>query len=106
MHRPATAALPLAAILLLACSPTRPPETLSVSALPEARTLFYTGPAATWTEALPVGNGRLGAMVFGGTQRERIQLNEESIWSGEPIRAMNPRTPELIEEARRLLFAG
>lgn len=72
----------------------------------EARVLWYAEPAHEWIEALPVGNGRLGAMVFGDTGRERIQLDEETIWTGAPIHELNPRTRELIDEARRLLFAG
>ena len=44
--------------------------------------LWYAAPAADWNEALPLGNGRLGMMVFGGTAEERMQLNEESMWSG------------------------
>ena len=46
--------------------------------------LWYTAPAAKWDEALPVGNGRLGAMVFGAVAEERLQLNEETYWSGGP----------------------
>ncbi|MBE2240282.1 MAG: glycoside hydrolase N-terminal domain-containing protein, partial [Caldilineaceae bacterium] len=46
--------------------------------------LWYTTPANTWVEALPVGNGRLGAMVFGGIAQERLQLNEDTLWSGGP----------------------
>lgn len=46
--------------------------------------MWYTRPASEWEEALPVGNGRLGAMVFGGFEEERIQLNEESYWTGGP----------------------
>ena len=52
--------------------------------------LWYEQPAAAWTEALPVGNGRLGCMVFGGVDEERIQLNEDSLWSGSPQDADNP----------------
>ena len=52
--------------------------------------LWYEQPADTWNEALPVGNGRLAAMVFGQTGTERIQLNEESLWSGKPINSNNP----------------
>jgi len=51
---------------------------------PSAPVLWYAAPAASWSEALPVGNGRLGAMVFGRTDEERIQLNEETLWSGGP----------------------
>ena len=46
--------------------------------------LWYDKPAREWVEALPIGNGRLGAMVFGGTRRERLQLNEDTVWNGEP----------------------
>ncbi len=59
-----------------------------------------------WTEALPVGNGRLGGMVFGGVPRERIQLNEDSLWSGSPQDADNPEALKALPEIRRLLFAG
>ena len=52
--------------------------------------LWYTKPAAQWTEALPLGNGRLGAMVFGGVAAERIQLNEDTLWSGHPRDWNNP----------------
>jgi alpha-L-fucosidase 2 len=69
-------------------------------------TLWYRQPAHDWLEALPVGNGRLGAMVFGGTSTERIQLNEDTVWSGGTM----PRMPESIAaqlpEIRRLLFDG
>src|SRR6476660_7953013 len=47
-------------------------------------TLSYDKPAAKWTEALPLGNGRIGAMVFGGTQDERLQINEGTLWGGGP----------------------
>jgi alpha-L-fucosidase 2 len=67
--------------------------------------LFFEQPAATWPDALPVGNGRLGAMVFGNPANERLQLNEETIWIGERRDRNNPqasRTPEV----RKLLMAG
>ena len=60
---------------------------LQVAPLPPADTslrLWYREPAAVWNEALPIGNGRLGAMVFGGIANETIQLNEETLWSGGP----------------------
>lgn len=59
-----------------------------------------------WTRALPVGNGRLGGMVFGGVPVERIQLNEQSLWSGRPQDADNPEAKQYLPEIRRLLFAG
>ncbi len=68
--------------------------------------LWYDQPAEKWTEALPVGNGRLGAMVFGGTAQERIQLNEESLWDGYERDATNPEALEALPEVRRLIFEG
>ena len=69
-------------------------------------TLWYQQPAKNWNEALPIGNGRLGAMIFGGVTSERIQLNEDSLWSGAPQDADNPKALEALPEIRRLLFAG
>ena len=71
-----------------------------------ALTLWYRKPAREWVEALPVGNGRLGAMVFGNTRTERIQLNEESIWDGYERDTTNPKALEALPEVRRLLFEG
>jgi alpha-L-fucosidase 2 len=68
--------------------------------------LWYRQPAASWTDALPVGNGRLGAMVFGGVDEARIQLNEESIWAGPPVPTDRPEAKQAVTEARKLLFAG
>jgi len=67
--------------------------------------IFYEQPAAAWPDALPVGNGRLGAMVFGGTARERIQLNEETVWMGGVRDRNNPQAAR-TSEVRKLLFAG
>lgn len=68
--------------------------------------LFFNRPAPSWPDALPVGNGRLGAMVFGNPAVERIQLNEDSIWDGERRDRDNPRAGAAVPEIRRLLFAG
>ncbi|MBP3292393.1 MAG: glycoside hydrolase family 95 protein [Clostridia bacterium] len=69
--------------------------------------LWYTSPAEDWNEALPLGNGILGMMVFGGIREERIQLNEETFWSGwEYPEFDSPKTYEHLEEMRRLIFAG
>jgi len=62
--------------------------------------LWYRQPAAAWTQALPVGNGRLAAMVFGDTRRERLQLNEDTVWSGEKRDRSNPEAPKAIPEIR------
>jgi len=71
-----------------------------------ATVLWYARPAAKWAEALPVGNGRLGAMVFGRTDTERIQLNEQTIWTGGPYDPTLPGGPKALPEIRRLVFAG
>lgn len=68
--------------------------------------LWYDKPAAVWTEALPLGNGRLGAMVFGTPGVEQIQLNEETIWAGRPNNNANPDALEYIPKVRELVFAG
>ena len=69
-------------------------------------TLWYTGPALEWVHALPVGNGRLGAMVFGGIRRERLQLNEDTLWSGGPRDWNNPQARTILPEVRQLVLAG
>src|SRR5271165_4084031 len=68
--------------------------------------LWYETPAREWTEALPVGNGRLGAMVFGGVSRERLQLNEETLWTGGPYSQVTPEACQHLEDVRALIFAG
>ena len=68
--------------------------------------LWYQEPASYWTEALPLGNGRLGAMVFGGIKREIIQLNEDTLWSGKPIERAKRGAAEYLDEARQFLFDG
>lgn len=68
--------------------------------------LWYEQPAGKWTEALPLGNGRLGAMVFGGTDKERIQLNEESLWAGRPVEAFPADFEKHLAEVRRLVMEG
>jgi len=68
--------------------------------------IWFTRPADNWNEALPVGNGRLGAMIFGGIEKERIQLNEESVWSGEPGWSANPEALKSLPKVRQLLFEG
>ena len=61
---------------------------------------------AEWVKALPIGNGRLGAMIFGGVVNERLQLNEDTLWAGGPYNPDNPDAPAALPEVRRLLFAG
>ncbi len=68
--------------------------------------LWYRRPAADWYQALPLGNGRLGAMAFGGVTDECLQLNEDRLWGGQPVNASNPAALAALPEVRRLLFAG
>jgi len=69
-------------------------------------TLWYNHPAEKWVEALPVGNGRLGAMVFGNPSEERIQLNESTVWAGSPYTNANPAALEALPLIRKLIFEG
>ncbi len=68
--------------------------------------LWYDEPAEDWNCALPVGDGKLGAMVFGGVSHERIQMNEDSIWAGPPVPKSPPGAPQIVARARQLLFEG
>jgi len=80
---------------------------LSSTALVKAQSLklWYSQPAVVWTEALPVGNGRLGAMVFGGVEKELLQLNEATLWTGGPIyKNVNPESKTYLPLVRQALF--
>ena len=68
--------------------------------------LWYRHPASRWGDALPIGNGRLGGMVFGGIAKERIALNEDTIWNGKKRDRVNPEALKALPEVRRLLFEG
>lgn len=68
--------------------------------------LWYRHPAQKWGNALPVGNGRLGAMVYGGVTHEHIQLNEDTVWNGKRRDRINPEALKALPEIRRLLFEG
>ncbi|HZH71244.1 MAG TPA: glycoside hydrolase family 95 protein, partial [Mariniphaga sp.] len=69
-------------------------------------TLWYNEPASAWTEALPVGNGRIGAMIYGNTASETIQFNEETLWSGQPHNYARPGAYKYLEQLRELLWEG
>ena len=64
--------------------------------------LWYRAPAKKWTEALPVGNGRLGAMIFGGVGLEHLQLNEGTLWAGGPYDPSNTNALAALPKARRI----
>jgi alpha-L-fucosidase 2 len=68
--------------------------------------VWFKQPASEWNRALPVGNGRLGAMIFGGTREEHIQLNEETLWTGGPYNPVVKGASKALPEIQRLLFAG
>ena len=68
--------------------------------------LWYSQSAKIWEEAMPLGNGRLGAMVFGNLTNERIQVNEESIWYGGPVNRNNPDLKKYLPQIRELIFNG
>ena len=68
--------------------------------------LWYSRPAGEWLEAVPVGNGRLGGMVYGGVTTERIGLNEDTLWSGGPKECDNPQALQTLPEIRRLIIEG
>src|ERR1700723_3900843 len=69
--------------------------------------LWYAAPAQRWLEALPLGNGRMGAMVFGGVQQERIALSESTVWSGAPSSTdVNPNALSRLKVIRDLMFQG
>jgi alpha-L-fucosidase 2 len=69
-------------------------------------TLKFDNPAQEWNQALPIGNGRMGAMVFGGINKERIALNQDSIWYGGPIDRVNKNAKDNLEEVRQLILNG
>ncbi len=74
--------------------------------LPSLLMLWFRQPAQQWVEALPIGNGRLGGMVFGGVAEEHVQLNDDALWAGGPKDRCNPKALEALPEVRRRLFAG
>lgn len=72
----------------------------------KTKNIWFNQPARTWEEALPIGNGTLGGMIFGKTQIERIQLNEDSLWYGGPMQRNNPQALESLSQIRNLIFDG
>ncbi|MEO6000093.1 MAG: glycoside hydrolase N-terminal domain-containing protein [Chitinophagaceae bacterium] len=83
-------------------------DTFNLSAqnkTPELK-LWYRQAAAKWTDALPIGNGRMGGMIFGGVDKDRIQFNEETLWTGEPRDYNRPGAAYYLPEIRKLLFEG
>jgi alpha-L-fucosidase 2 len=85
---------------------TPPQDAAAAGPRPGDFLLWYPRPASGWLEALPIGNGRLGAMVFGGTDAELLQLNEDTVWAGGPYEPANPKALAALPEIRRRVFAG
>ena len=90
----------LCLVSLLSCSAQRQEEK------DNNQRLWYDRPAQHWLEALPLGNSRMGAMVYGGITEEEIQLNEETFWSGGPHNNNSTSSLKYLDEVRRLIFAG
>lgn len=92
-------------LLFMVCMSLLWSTSLSAQEVPSGE-IWYSEPAEEWNDALPVGNGRMGAMVFGDPQRERIQLNEDSLWPGGPEWGNAKGTPEQLDQLRELILAG
>lgn len=92
-------AIVLMAILLLGINS-------NISAQSSLLKLWYAEPANKWTEALPIGNGRIGAMIFGGIEQDRLQFNEETLWTGEPRNYNKSGASKYLDTLRQLLFSG
>src|SRR5215213_1939999 len=74
--------------------------------VPDHLTIWYKQPATAWEEALPLGNGKTGAMIFGGVSRERFQLNDNTLWSGYPDPGNNPNGIKYLPLVRRAVNEG
>ena len=100
VHRRSSAAIRLSLALAMLAAAS------AVDAQPSPLTLWYQKPAVLWTDALPVGNGHMGAMVFGGAAQERIQFNEHTVWTGEPHDYSHKGAAQSLAKIRQLLWAG
>lgn len=79
---------------------------VNMTAMAQDLKLWYSHPAQQWTDALPIGNSRMGAMIFGGVEQETLQLNEETFWSGGPHNNLNHRGRYALDNIRQLVFNG
>ncbi len=95
-----------AAASVSATSPAKNARNAVEAQADAASRLWYERPAAKWEEALPVGSGRLGAMVFGGTAQERIQFNEDTLWTGKPHNYVRAGSADVVPQVRALLAEG
>lgn len=86
-----------ASMLLISCTANKGHKS-------EPVILYFDRPATSWNEAIPIGNGRLGGMVYGGVAEERIQTNDDTFWSGEPRDVQNPSAAQYLPQIRQLLL--
>lgn len=93
-------------MLVLICIFSCAPNKKAYKELNSSLTLWYKQEAANWSEALPIGNGRIGAMVYGKTEKEIIQFNEETLWTGQPHDYAHPKAHEVLDTLRQLLWEG
>ena len=93
-------------LLLVLISSCKTSVSTEETSRPNELKLWYNKPAANWNEALPIGNGRLGAMVFGSPEQEQLQLNEETVWAGGPNSNITAESGKAIPQLRKLLFEG
>ncbi|MBA4090221.1 MAG: hypothetical protein C0494_06455 [Sphingobium sp.] len=100
-RRETMAAMAAGTAALVSARPTAAAPDASAAPL-----LWYRQPATAWTQALPIGNGRLGAMLFGGVNQDRLQLNESTLWAGQPYDPVNPQAKDILPKVRALIFAG
>jgi alpha-L-fucosidase 2 len=101
-----TAAAVTMTLVAVASAHAEPSSGPATDAPHPAHTLWYDHAAERWVGALPLGNGRLGAMVYGGVAHDRLQLNEDTLWSGQSLDSDNPAARETLPKIRALLFAG
>lgn len=91
---------------IAACGLAAMPFKLGATTRPGTLDLIYAKPAGEWVEALPVGNGRIGGMIFGGVLQERIELNEDTLWAGSPYNPVNPEAAASLDRVRDLIDRG
>ena len=101
-----TVSVLLCSLIHLTAQPTDIPKSIDKMSFDPSSLLWYATPAKVWEEALPVGNGRLGAMVFGKNSEERIQLNEETYWSGGPYSTVVKGGYKALPEIQKMIFEG
>ena len=96
----------LCSLIRLTAQQTDIPRSIENMSFDPSSLLWYEAPAKAWEEALPVGNGRLGAMVFGRNSEERIQLNEETFWSGGPYSTVVKGGYKVLPDIQKMIFEG